>query len=102
MSSINGSDIKKVVVACDAGMGSSVLLTSQMSKSLSPHGVAVEHASVDRIPDDADLVLCHSGLVSRARSAQPGTVVIGFQMFLGDPAFARVEQAVREGETIAD
>ncbi|GAA1782870.1 PTS lactose transporter subunit IIB [Streptomonospora arabica] len=102
MSSINGADIKKVVVACDAGMGSSVLLTSQMSSSLSPHGVTVEHASVDRIPADADLVLCHSSLVSRARSTRPGTVVVGFQMFMGDPAFARVEQAVRAGEIIDD
>ncbi|WP_435107979.1 PTS lactose transporter subunit IIB [Nocardiopsis synnemataformans] len=102
MSSIEGSAIKKVVVACDAGMGSSVLLTSQLSKTLSPHGVTVEHSPVDRIPEGADVVLCHTGLVDRARTRVPGTVVISFQMFLGDPAFARLEQAVKNGSTLAE
>ncbi|TDQ54960.1 PTS lactose transporter subunit IIB [Actinorugispora endophytica] len=102
MSSINGSDIKKVIVACDAGMGSSVLLTSQLSKTLAPYSVKVEHTPVNRIPGDADVVLCHTGLVDRARAGAPDKVVIGFQMFLGDPAFARLEQAIKAGETLAD
>ncbi|MEE2041671.1 PTS lactose transporter subunit IIB [Nocardiopsis sp. CT-R113] len=102
MSSIQGSDIKRVVVACDAGMGSSVLLTSQLKKSLSPHGVTVEHSAVDRIPDGADVVLCQAGLVARAKARVPDTVVVGFQMFLGDPAFARLEQVIRDGDTLAD
>ncbi|WP_150240678.1 PTS lactose transporter subunit IIB [Nocardiopsis quinghaiensis] len=102
MSSIEGSDIKRVVVACDAGMGSSVLLTSQLSRSLSPHGVSVEHAPVDRIPEGADVVVCHTGLVDRARRRVPDTVVVGFQMFMGDPAFTRLEEAVRDGSTLAE
>lgn len=101
MATIEGSDIKKLVVACDAGMGSSVLLTSQLKKSLSPHGITVEHSPVDRVPDDADVVLCHAGLVDRARTRVPDTVVIGFRMFLGDPVFAQVEAAIREGGTLA-
>ncbi|WP_017585682.1 PTS lactose transporter subunit IIB [Nocardiopsis ganjiahuensis] len=102
MASIEGSAVKKVVVACDAGMGSSVLLTSQLKKTLSPYGVGVEHSPVDRIPEDADLVLCHSGLVDRARHRVKDTVVVGFQMFLGDPVFAQVEAAIRDGGTLAD
>ncbi|WP_017603200.1 PTS sugar transporter subunit IIB [Nocardiopsis alkaliphila] len=101
MATIEGSDVNKLVVACDAGMGSSVLLTSQLKKSLSPHGVTVEHSPVDRVPDDADVVLCHAGLVDRARARVPDTVVIGFQMFLGDPVFTQVETAIREGGTLA-
>jgi PTS system mannitol-specific IIB component len=102
MSTIEGSAIKKVVVACDAGMGSSVLLTSQLSRTLSPYGVTVEHSQVDRIPEGADVVLCHTGLIDRARTRVPGTVVVGFQMFLGDPAFTRLEQAVKTGSTLAE
>ena len=102
MASIEGSAVKKVVVACDAGMGSSVLLTSQLKKTLSPYGVTVEHSPVDRIPEDADLVLCHSGLVDRARHRVSDTVVVGFQMFLGDPVFTQVEAAIRDGGTLAD
>lgn len=42
-------------------------------------------------------MLCHQGLLARARQAAPNTVVIPFQMFMGDPAFATLEAAVRDG-----
>ena len=32
MATINGTAVKKVVVACDAGMGSSVMLASQLKR----------------------------------------------------------------------
>lgn len=101
MPSIQGSEIKRVVVACEAGMGSSVLLTTQLGQKLKPHGVAVTHSPVNRLTDDAaDVVLCHQGLVSRARQAAPATVVIPFNLFMGDPAFGRIEAAIRDGGTL--
>jgi PTS system mannitol-specific IIB component len=97
MSSINGSEVKKIVVACDAGMGSSVMLAAQLTKSLKKYSVSVEHSPVNSIPDDADLVLCQQGLLARARRSQPEKVILGFQMFLGDPIFAKVEAAIKDG-----
>lgn len=97
MATINGSDIKKIIVACDAGMGSSVMLAAQLGKSLRKYQVAVEHSPVNSIPDDADLVLCQRGLMARARRSQPDKVILGFNMFLGDPLFAQVEDAIKEG-----
>jgi galactose PTS system EIIB component len=99
--SIEGKDIKRVVVACEAGMGSSVLLTTQLGQKLKPYGVEVTHSPVNRLNDDtADVVLCHQGLSSRARQAAPNSVIIPFSLFMGDPAFARIEAAVRDGSTI--
>jgi len=101
MPTIEGKDIRTVVVACEAGMGSSVLLTSQLSQRLGPHGVSVSHAPVNRLSDDtADLVLCHQGLAGRARQAAPGTVVVPFAMFMGDPAFDTIETAIRDGGSL--
>jgi PTS system mannitol-specific IIB component len=97
MATINGSDIKKIIVACDAGMGSSVMLAAQLGKSLRKYQVSVEHSPVNSIPDDADLVLCQQGLMARARRSQPDKVVLGFNMFLGDPLFAKVEAAIKDG-----
>jgi galactose PTS system EIIB component len=89
-------------VACEAGMGSSVLLTSQLSAKLKPHGVQVTHSPVNRLTDDtADVVMCHQGLVDRARQAAPGTVVVPFKLFMGDPAFAAVEAAIRDGGSVS-
>jgi mannitol-specific phosphotransferase system IIBC component len=100
MPRIAGSEIKKVIVACDAGMGSSVLLASQLTKKLRPFSVAVEHSPVASIPGDADVVLCHVGLADRARAMAPDKVILGFQVFLGDPVFDRLVTAVKEGAWI--
>jgi PTS system mannitol-specific IIC component len=97
---ISGSDVKSIVVACDAGMGSSVMLASQMRTRLKPYGVTVEHVAVNDIPAGARLVLTHADLADRARSTVPHAVVVEFRMFLGDPAFDRLENAIKEGGEI--
>jgi PTS system mannitol-specific IIB component len=102
MRAIVGSKIRKIVVACDAGMGSSVMLASQLSARLARYSVTVTHSPINSIPSDADLVLCQQRLVDRARHAAPGVVVLGFQMFLGDPLFLHVEEAIKSGAEIRD
>lgn len=101
MSSIEGSAIKKVVIACDAGMGSSVMVASQLAKRLKPYQVSVTHTPVNDIPADADVVLCQSTLLARAKKGAAEKVVIGFQSFLGDPVFDQVEAAIRDGGPLA-
>lgn len=101
MTEISGKDIKKLTVACDAGMGSSVMLTSQMKKRLGKYGIDVSHSSVAEIPQDTQVVLCHKGLADRARSVAPNAVIVPFQLFMGDPAFAKLEKAIKDGGTIA-
>ena len=98
--SVNGSDVKQLIIACDAGMGSSVMVAGAMKKKLAPYGVTVVHSPVNEVPTDAELVMCQSGLAPRVRGIVPEAVVVTFVQFVGDPAFARVEQAIRQGETI--
>jgi len=100
MTTINGSDVHKLVVACDAGMGSSVMLASTLRNQLKKNNVTVEHTPVNSIPDDADLVVVHAGLADRARGVVPGKPVIAFQVFLGDPAVARAVDAIKNGKDI--
>ncbi len=101
MPTINGSDVKSVIVACEAGMGSSVLLTSQLSSKLSGHGVNVTHSPVNRLTDETgDVIVCHQGLAARARQAAPNTPIVTFMVFMGDPAFARLESAIATGGDI--
>ncbi len=100
MAEIQGSDVRKVVVACEAGMGSSVLLVTQLRDRLKGTDVVVEHSPVSQIPADADLIVCHAGLESSARGVAPEKVVVTFNMFLGDPAFDRVVGAIKEGKPL--
>ena len=97
MPSIEGSDVRKLVVACDAGMGSSVMLASQLKRQLAKNAVTVVHTPVNSIPADADVVLCHQGLAARARVSAPDKVIIPFQVFIGDPAVTKVVQVVQRG-----
>jgi mannitol-specific phosphotransferase system IIBC component len=101
MAAVQGSEVKKVIIACEAGMGSSVLLVSQMKKRLRNYGVDVNHSPVNQIPDDADVVLCHQGLSARARQKVGGeTPVLAFNTYLGDPVFDRLEEAVKNDDAI--
>jgi len=97
MPQVNGADVKKVIIACDAGMGSSVMVASTMKKKLKKYGVDVGHTPVASIPADAQVVLCHAGLADRARSMNSTAVIVPFNVFMGDPAFAKVENAIKDG-----
>jgi mannitol-specific phosphotransferase system IIBC component len=84
----------------DAGMGSSVMLATQLRKQLKGQQVQVEHTPVNSIPADADVVVCHAGLASRARAGAPDTVLIPFQVFIGDPAVTKLIATIKSGGTV--
>ncbi|GAB2839878.1 hypothetical protein GCM10027176_49790 [Actinoallomurus bryophytorum] len=98
---MNGKDVKKIVVACDAGMGSSVMLASQLRKELKKFDVEVEHTPVNTIPGDADIVVCHQGLAARAAAGAGGKPIVKFQVFIGDPAVKSLVNAIKNGGEIS-
>ncbi|MCW2863975.1 MAG: lactose transporter subunit [Actinoallomurus sp.] len=98
---MNGKDVHKIVVACDAGMGSSVMLASQLRKELKKYSVVVEHTPVNTIPDDADVIVCHRGLAARAAVGAGGKPIVKFQVFLGDPAVTGLVSAIKNGGEIS-
>jgi galactose PTS system EIIB component len=103
MSSISGSDVKKLVVACEAGMGSSVMIAKQLARQLKAQGVEVTHSPVNQLADaHPDVVLCHRGLSARAKQTMPNTPVVVFDMFLGDPRIQGVVDAILNGDNISD
>ena len=103
MPTIEGKEVRRIVVACEAGMGSSVMLTSALKQRLKGYDVEVSHTPVNRLKDgEADLVVCHRGLSGRAAQAAPSTPLVAFDLFLGDPAFDRIEAALRDGGPVGD
>lgn len=100
MPSIESKDIHKIIVACDAGMGSSVMLATQLRKQLKGQNIQVEHTPVNSIPADADVVVCHAGLANRARAGAPDKVLISFQVFIGDPAVTKLITTIKNGGTV--
>jgi len=100
MTTIDGGAVNKLVVACDAGMGSSVMLAGTLRKQLKKSGVEVVHSPVAEIPKDADVVVTHAGLADRARGVVPDVPVVPFQLFLGDPAVNSLVKAIQDKATI--
>ena len=103
MASVSASDIKQIVVACEAGMGSSVMVARALAKQLKAQGIAVTHSPVNQLAEAPhDLVLVHRGLSARAKQAVPDSVVIIFDMFLGDLHIAKLVGAIQNGDVISD
>lgn len=94
-----GRPVRKVIFACDAGMGSSALGATRFRRRLRDAGigVAVGNSAADRIPSDADVVVCQSVLAERIAAAAKGAELIVIDNFLSDPGldtlFVRLESA---------
>lgn len=103
MSKISGSEVTRLIIACEAGMGSSVMVAGMVKKALKKTNVSVSHSPVNQLAgENPDVVLCQRGLSGRAKQAVPDVPVIAFDMFLGDPAITRVIEAVLNGTLISD
>ncbi len=65
--------IKKIVFACDAGMGSSAMGATKFRNRVKAQrpDLTVINTSVDNIPADADVVVCQYILQDRAVKSAP-------------------------------
>ena len=82
-----GGVIRKIVFACDAGMGSSALGATRFKARLMKAGlqdIKCTNCAVGDIPADASLVICQRELAERA--ALSGKEVLAITNFLSDPA----------------
>ncbi len=80
--------VKKVVFACDAGMGSSAMGATKFRnrvKGLRPD-LTVINTSVDTIPQDCDIAVVQVTLAERARKCVPNAQMVTINNFLADPA----------------
>lgn len=79
---------KKIVFACDAGMGSSAMGATKFRnrlKAVRPD-IVVTNTSVDNIPGDCDIAVVQTVLADRAKECVPNAVLITIGNFLADPA----------------
>jgi PTS system mannitol-specific IIC component len=83
------SSVKKIVFACDAGMGSSAMGASILRKKVKAAGlgISVTNTAVSEIPSDADIVVTHKSLTDQARKVAPKAQHIGIDDFLKSPEY---------------
>jgi PTS system mannitol-specific IIC component len=85
----SGLTAKKIIFACDAGMGSSAMGATKLRKKIKEAGLDIEvaHSPVGEVPPDADVIVCHKDLVLRAKDACPGAKLIAITDFLNAPEY---------------
>ena len=93
------ADVKWIVLACEAGMGSSLMVTNALKKKVKKAklDVKVTHSPVHDIPAGADVVVTHQGLSARVKEAAPQAAVVPFRTFLNDPALTKLVKTLASG-----
>ncbi len=87
---VSAKDVKKIVFACDAGMGSSAMGATMLRNKLKEAGVAgieVIHHPVSEIPGDCQIVVTHHELSGRAAQRAPQARIIPIHNFMGAPEY---------------
>jgi mannitol-specific phosphotransferase system IIBC component len=95
--SISAAQVKMIIFACEAGMGSSLMGVNSLKKKLkAAHltDVTVVHKPARDIPPEAQVVVVHKGLAKTARAKAPQAVVLAFNHFLNDPIFDQLVKAL--------
>jgi mannitol-specific phosphotransferase system IIBC component len=103
--SINGSEVKKIIFVCEAGIGSSLMSVNSLKKKLKQANITditVIHSAAAQLPKDAKFVICHEGMAKMTRERAPEAVVVGFKFFFNDPIFDKVVKALAEGTDITE
>lgn len=104
MSSVTkpAADVKWIVLACEAGMGSSLMVTNALKKRIKKAKlpIKVTHSPVHGIPDDADVVVTHAGLATRVKQVAPHAAVVPFKTFLNDPALTQLVNTLSAGQDV--
>jgi len=90
--------IKKIIFACDAGMGSSAMGATILRKKLKAAGldtIKVEHTSVSSIPNDAEIVVTHESLKERAIKSAPNAQLVLITNFMNAPEYDELVNALK-------
>ena len=88
--SVSARDVRKIVFACDAGMGSSAMGATMVRNKLKDAGITdieVIHYPVGEIPGDCQIVVTHHELSGRAAERAPQARIIPIKNFMGAPEY---------------
>ncbi len=83
--------ISKIIVACDAGMGSSAMGASLLRKKIKDaklDHITVTNCAINSLPADVDIVITHQDLTQRAMNHAPHAEHISLRNFLDGQVYS--------------
>ena len=94
-SSVDVSHVRKIIVACDAGMGSSAMGAGVLRKKVQDAGlsnISVTNSAINSLPGDVDLVITHRDLTERAMRQAPQAQHISLNNFLDSALYTNLTE----------
>lgn len=97
------AEVKKIIFACDAGMGSSAMGATKFRNRIKNDrpDITVANTSVDNIPADCDITVVQTTLAARAKKSAPQAQLITIGNFLADPALDALYVQLTTGDAPA-
>ncbi|MCX8961089.1 PTS mannitol transporter subunit IICBA [Erwinia psidii] len=95
------SHVHKIIVACDAGMGSSAMGAGVLRKKVNDAGlsdISVTNTAINNLPGDVDLVLTHRDLTERAMRQAPHAQHISLTNFLDSALYTDLTSRLVEAK----
>ncbi|MDF7666586.1 PTS mannitol transporter subunit IICBA [Orbaceae bacterium ESL0727] len=85
-------NVKKIIVACDAGMGSSAMGAGILRKKIQDANldILVTNLAINNLPTDADIVITHKDLTERAKQYAPNAQHISLTNFLDSQPYSQL------------
>ncbi|PJW15720.1 PTS mannitol transporter subunit IIBC [Geobacillus sp. Manikaran-105] len=90
--------VKKIVFACDAGMGSSAMGASILRNKVQKAGLDIEvtNTAINQLPEDADIVVTHQNLTDRAKAKLPNAYHVSVENFLNSPKYDELIEQLKK------
>lgn len=95
----NLADTKKIIFACDAGMGSSAMGASILKKKVKEAGledIKVRNVAIPQIPADADVVITHEDLTERAMQKNNTAYHVSVKNFMQAPEYDQLVADIKD------
>ena len=91
------NQLRKIVFACDAGMGSSAMGATILTKKLKEAGIEIDvpHYAINDIPEDTEVVVTHQSLVNRVKDNLPNVVVFPITNFMGGAEYDEIVEKLK-------
>ncbi|XKM14326.1 PTS mannitol transporter subunit IICBA [Orbaceae bacterium ac157xtp] len=88
--------VKKIIVACDAGMGSSAMGAGILRKKIHDAGLPIEvtNLAINNLTPDADIVITHKDLTERAKQFAPYAKHISLVNFLDNDLYNKLVESL--------
>lgn len=86
------TQVKKIIVACDAGMGSSAMGAGVLRKKIQDANldINVSNTAINNLPIEVDIVITHKDLTDRAKQYAPNAHHISLTNFLDSDLYTQL------------